>query len=76
MPVSAQLEGACWPAARLGEALELLARRAGYRPRAVPVEPPPAGVGDEAVERWLQAAARWLGVEAEPVEAPYAQAGA
>jgi ATP-binding cassette subfamily B protein len=73
--VSTELETSFWPAARLGEALELLARRAGYRPHAVPVEPPPAGLGEAETARWVEAAARWLGVDAEPVEAPYAEAG-
>jgi ATP-binding cassette subfamily B protein len=74
--VSPALEAALWPAARLGEALELLARRGGYRPRGVAVEPPPAGAGGAELGAWLEAAARWLGVEAEPVDTPYADAEA
>jgi hypothetical protein len=49
-----------WPASRLGEALEALARMAGLAPRAVEPLSPPAGLfwhGDEAFGRWLAAAA-------------------
>ncbi|MFL5540886.1 MAG: ATP-binding cassette domain-containing protein, partial [Longimicrobiaceae bacterium] len=74
--MSPALESALWPAARLGEALELLARRGGFRPRDLPVEPPPAGTDGAALGAWLEAAARWLGVEAEPVDTPYADAEA
>src|SRR5262245_36712069 len=85
-----------WPAARLGEALEGLARMAGLDPRAVepllPLIPHPLPEGEgtkdlpqkapwgkgqdligalghdnEALRHWLQAAASYLGIEAEPV---------
>ena len=70
----ADLRTLTWPAARLGEALEALARAAALAPRAVETPNPPAGLlrhGDEALGRWLQAAACHLGLEAEPMEIPF-----
>jgi ATP-binding cassette subfamily B protein len=66
-----------WPTARLGEALAALARHSGQAaPReAVPV--PPASVCTDPCNRlgpWVEGTAAWLGCEAEPVEAPYAEA--
>jgi ATP-binding cassette subfamily B protein len=65
-----------WPVGRLGEAITALARLRGWRLRDV--EPPAyqGGLeqdGTEAIGVWLEAAATWLGVEAEPVEIPYAE---
>ena len=58
-----------WPAARLGEALAGLARHTGLRGRAgAPALAPPGG---EPSGGWVEAAAAWMGLEAEPVEAPY-----
>src|SRR2546421_6986574 len=63
-----------WPAAKLGEALEALARAAALAPRAVEYLSPPVGLhGDEALGRWLAAAAGHLGLEAEPTEIPYGE---
>jgi ATP-binding cassette subfamily B protein len=66
-----------WPVARLGEALESLARRSGLTtvPRGDTAAPPPAlaGCGDEPIGDWIEALAAWLGLEAEAVEAPYAE---
>jgi ATP-binding cassette subfamily B protein len=65
-----------WPTSRLGEALEALARAAGLAPRAVEPLNPPAGLlglGDEALGRWLAAAAGHLGLEAEPTQIPYGE---
>jgi ATP-binding cassette, subfamily B, bacterial len=70
----ADLTTLAWPAVRLGEALEALARMAGLAPRAAEPLRPPAGLswqGDEALGRWLAAAAGHLGLEAEPMEMPY-----
>src|SRR5262249_52898614 len=65
-----------WPAERLGEALEALGRRCRLGVRPATVEAPPAGIvraGGEGLDRWLEAAAGWLGLETEPVEVPYAE---
>jgi ATP-binding cassette subfamily B protein len=65
-----------WPVARLGEALEAMARRSGLASgeRETPV--PPEGLAQEEAEAlgtWIEAAATWLGLEAESVEVPYAE---
>jgi len=60
-----------WPAERLPEALELLARRSGLAPRALPLAAPRS----LPVGPWLERAAEWLGFEAESVEAAYSGVG-
>lgn len=65
-----------WPVSRLGEMLENLARRAGYlaRPSRLPQPPDSLLPGDDqAVGAWLDQAAGYLGLEAEPVNALYAE---
>src|SRR5918996_1516007 len=65
-----------WPVARLGEALESLARAAGMAPQAAEPLRPPAGLlwpGDEALGVWLAVAAGQLGLEAEPTPIPYGE---
>jgi hypothetical protein len=72
----ADLTTLAWPGSRLGEALEALARAAGLAPHAVDPLSPPAGLpwhGDEALGRWLAAAAGHLGLEAEPTPIPYGE---
>ena len=58
-----------WPVARLSEALEGLARLAGGTPSG-PLPAPPERDG-ERIAAWVEAAARHLGLEAEPIEALY-----
>jgi ATP-binding cassette subfamily B protein len=70
------LQMLAWPVSRLGEALETLARIGGLAPRSAAITPPPPGLaqdGGEALRRWIEATAGTLGVEAEPVEVPYAE---
>ncbi|MGO9114649.1 MAG: ATP-binding cassette domain-containing protein [Thermoguttaceae bacterium] len=65
-----------WPAARLGEAMETLARRTGLAvPRGDAAAPPHslAGTGGELIDDWIEALAARLGLEAESVEAPHAE---
>jgi ATP-binding cassette subfamily B protein len=65
-----------WPAARLGEAIETAGRRAGLGAREAEVGAPPARLltGDgTALGQWIEAAASWLGLEAEPAETAYAE---
>lgn len=76
--MTASLLAAAWPAERLLEALEVLARRSGLAAAAPPSGPPPAVIGGspadpEAASRHVEAVAGWLGLEAEPVAAPYAE---
>src|SRR5262245_24295967 len=69
-----QLSDISWPASRLGEAIAALGGQCGLGVRAMEVEAPGATVirHDEGLGRWIEAAAARLGLEAEPVELPYA----
>src|SRR5262249_28665224 len=65
-----------WPACRLNEALEALARTRGLAARTAGLEAPPAQLTADQNQRlgpWIASAADWLGLEAEPVETPYAE---
>jgi ATP-binding cassette subfamily B protein len=65
-----------WPTARLGEALATLARHSGQAaPREAAPVPPAADCTAPAngLGLWIEGTAAWLGCEAEPVEAPYAE---
>ncbi|MEJ8834903.1 ABC transporter ATP-binding protein [Ramlibacter sp. AN1133] len=66
------LRALLWPVARLGEALEELARRARLRVAAAESPQVPAtlaGEGEEEQGRWLEWAAHRLGLEAEALDA-------
>jgi ATP-binding cassette subfamily B protein len=67
------LSALAWPAERLGEAIEALARRNGLSPRAgqIPTVPRDAAHGSEALGDWIEAAACWFGFEAEPTATSY-----
>jgi ATP-binding cassette, subfamily B, bacterial len=70
------LDQLAWPISRLGEACAALARTRGLSPRSVEPSTPPQGLAhsdSEALARWIEAAAACLGLEAEPVEASYAE---
>lgn len=72
-----RLTGLLWPADRLGEALQALARESGLEigpeTRAEPSSGP-ADPGDpETLGSWIEAAAAGAGLEAEPVETSYAE---
>jgi ATP-binding cassette subfamily B protein len=65
-----------WPLARLGEALEAVARHCGLPLQQRETPTPPAGLGRDGIADlapWLETAAAWLGLEAEPVEVSYAE---
>lgn len=66
-----QLARVTWPASRLGEALEQLARHAGLplRDAAALLPPASAAVSPAQTERWLDWAAARLDVELEAVDA-------
>lgn len=77
-----RLEEVCWPRARLGRALMALAGHCGWQEEVAeddpfePGSPPPEMTGETgdkgaAVESWLTAAARRLGVDVEPVSTTY-----
>ncbi|WP_437620715.1 ATP-binding cassette domain-containing protein [Sorangium sp. So ce1151] len=60
-----------WPAERLGDALDALALEGGLGPRAVAAPIPTAGDlrSADALGAWIDQAAAYLGVEAEPIAA-------
>jgi ATP-binding cassette, subfamily B, bacterial len=65
-----------WPISKLGEAVEALARTGSLSPRAGVASTPPEDLAqddDETLGHWIDVAARSLGLEAEPVETPYAE---
>jgi ATP-binding cassette, subfamily B, bacterial len=68
------LETLSWPLPRLGEALEALARQSGLRSAETlpPLPDPTRGCG-ELLGQWIESTARYLGLEAEPVEVPFAE---
>jgi len=63
-----------WPANRIGEALEALARRSDLRPKSIELPAPPANIADDPhrLGLWIESAASALGLEAEPEEIRYA----
>src|SRR5262245_17822679 len=72
----AELDTLAWPASRLGEALAALARQRGSRLRGVEIPVCPEERGQHSPEElgeWLETAAAWLGLEAEPAAVSYAE---
>ncbi len=72
-----ELASLLWPASRLDEAIEILARKSGLLSSDQTEPPrPPDGLDqadDESLERWMDFAAGQLDIEIEPVETPYPQ---
>ena len=64
-----------WPANRIGEALEALARRSDLRPKAIELPLPPVNIADDPrrLGVWIESAASSLGLEAEPSQMRYAE---
>ena len=63
-----------WPVAKLGDAIEAIARTSGLSPRHIEApNPPPSMTGgsDKVFSRWVETTAGLLGLEAEPVETTY-----
>lgn len=68
-----------WSLSQLGSGLEALARRSKLAPSAVVVPHPPSSLSApddpatsrDALNQWIESAANWLGVEAEPSAIPY-----
>jgi hypothetical protein len=71
-----KLHALAWPLTRLGELLEALARQRGLPLSGRDTPRPPEGLAradTEGLGAWIAATASWLGLEAESVEAPYAE---
>jgi ATP-binding cassette subfamily B protein len=65
-----------WPASRLGEAMEVTARKHNFLPRLAEAPAPLETLehaDDAMLGRWLDATAGRLGLEIEPVESPYTE---
>lgn len=73
-----------WSPSQLGSGIEALARRSKLEPSSVPVPPPPSSLAamenasasrdllsHDSLNQWIESAANWLGVEAEPSAMPY-----
>jgi ATP-binding cassette subfamily B protein len=72
---STDLHALAWPASRLGEAIELMARKAKLLPDS-PEAPAPLPElpqsDDAALGQWVEVVTGRLGIEAEPVESSFA----
>jgi ATP-binding cassette subfamily B protein len=68
-----------WSLSQLGSGLEALARRSKLQPLPVEVPHPPSSISSlddtagsrDALSQWIESAAAWLGLEAEPSALPY-----
>ncbi len=68
-----------WSSSQLGSGLEALARRSELQPSPVQVPHPPSSIASldntaasrDALNQWIESAATWLGLEAEPSSVPY-----
>jgi ATP-binding cassette subfamily B protein len=68
-----------WSPSQLGSGLEALARRSELDPSAVPMPHAPSSIASldnsaasrDALDQWIESAATWLGLEAEPTAVPY-----
>jgi ATP-binding cassette subfamily B protein len=61
--------------AALGQGISDLARAAGFEPRLLALPTPPSEATSDPLllDRWMEAAAEYFGIEAEPVETTYAK---
>jgi ATP-binding cassette subfamily B protein len=78
--MAAELDRVLWPASAVAEALAALAREVGLPSGRAEAGLPPlpeqaTDVSSAAFARWIEATAAWLGLEAEPVDTTYAEAG-
>ena len=69
-PAMHALKELAWPLERAAEAIQQLADRAGFPCEEGLVPPAPPIGSDVDAGRWIEAVASWLGLEADPVDAP------
>jgi len=77
--IEESLSALFWSLSQLGSGLEALARRSDLQPSAVDVPHPPSSIASldntaasrDALNQWIESAATWLGLEAEPSAVPY-----
>jgi ATP-binding cassette subfamily B protein len=68
----ASIEDLSWPSYRIAEAVTTLARHLGQTTAPRDALESPAVRGDDGLDQTIASTAKWLGLEAEPVEAAYA----
>jgi ATP-binding cassette, subfamily B, bacterial len=74
-----ELENLCWPISQIGEAMRAVTRHFGLSPHDLDVSDLPAALELDqpnalaAQNEWVEAAADFLGFEAEAIDAPYAE---
>lgn len=70
---AASLHSVAWPASRVGEAIELLGRKAGFVSKLADIPLPPEGLieSDERLAQWIEQVAKGLGLEAQHIHSPY-----
>jgi ATP-binding cassette subfamily B protein len=71
-----QVETLLWPASRVAEAMEVVARKSGFLTRPVEIPPPPAHLATAEAplfDQWLETTALRFGLEVEPVVSTYAE---
>jgi ATP-binding cassette subfamily B protein len=71
---SLDIHSLAWPIVRLGEALEILAQKAGFVTNLSGLPSPPKSfehADNQAIDQWLERAAIQLGLETEAVESSY-----
>lgn len=68
-----EIEKLAWSATQLGEAIPMLCQMRGLSTRRGEVPAPPSEVEEypQAIGKWINSAASWMGVEAEPLILPY-----
>lgn len=67
-----------WPSSKLGEAIEILAQKAGFplTPANISVSPDNLDHADDnTIDEWIGFVSERLSLEAEPVESPYSDIG-
>ena len=74
--MNVDLRDLSWPASKLGEAIEAVARKSGLSPHTLEAPNPSSSLtraGGAGVGRWVETTADLLGLEAEPVETTHGE---